>query len=143
MKLATPTVLFLVLATSASNLVSAPGSLPPYKDPQVTSIQKEPYRATFTPYANVPDALGSTGDSSRVFNLNGIREFKLINGKANVPTGYGSKDFNTADWDEIPVPSNWQRHGYGLPIYSNSRLNTEPDEVGLYRRTFALPERLV
>jgi hypothetical protein len=40
----------------------------------------EPYRATFTPYASVQDALDDKGDSSRVFNLNGTWEFYKMSG---------------------------------------------------------------
>lgn len=62
-----------------------------------------------------------------------------------------------SSWDTIPVPSNWEMHGYGTPIYTNftypflnnppliqpqkSYTNeTEVNPVGSYRRDFNLPE---
>lgn len=51
-------------------------------------------------------------------------------------------------WDEIPVPSNWQMHGYGIPIYTNVRYPFPADPphiphdynpVGSYRTEFEAP----
>jgi len=52
-----------------------------------------------------------------------------------------------ASWDTIPVPSNWQLHGYGVPNYCNAQYPYPvdpphvPDDnpVGIYRRTFHVP----
>ncbi|HKL21821.1 MAG TPA: glycoside hydrolase family 2 TIM barrel-domain containing protein [Tichowtungia sp.] len=118
----------------------AAGNLPPYEDPEVTSIHLEPYRATFTPYPSAELALQEKEGSPRIINLNGIWKFKMVNGKSQVPEGYMEEDFQDTLWEQIPVPGNWQRYGFGVPVYSNSKLNTEPDEVGLYRRRFELPE---
>ncbi len=38
-------------------------------------------------------------------------------------------------WTKIPVPSNWELHGFGNLTYRDS---TDPN-IGEYRRTFALP----
>jgi len=51
-------------------------------------------------------------------------------------------------WDEIPVPSNWQMHGYGRPIYLNMRypfpvnppyIPHDYNPVGSYRIDFRIP----
>ena len=51
----------------------------------------------------------------------------------------------------LPVPSNWQMHGYGRPVYTNILypfpqnpreapvVPREKNEVGSYRRTFVVP----
>ncbi|GAH85955.1 unnamed protein product, partial [marine sediment metagenome] len=61
-------------------------------------------------------------------------------------------EFVTNGWNEIPVPSNWQMHGYGIPIYLNVRyplsvrkenipsINHEYNPVGSYRTEFEIPE---
>ena len=58
-------------------------------------------------------------------------------------------DFDSSDWKEIDVPSNWETRGYGRPIYTNStypwKVNTPliPDidnPVGHYLKTFEIPE---
>jgi beta-galactosidase len=67
----------------------------------------------------------------------------------------------TPQWKEIPVPANWQMHGYGIPVYTNIDLSVceksadvmgEPpshytnfpeenrNQVGSYRHRFTLPE---
>ncbi|MBM4049661.1 MAG: DUF4981 domain-containing protein, partial [Planctomycetes bacterium] len=67
-------------------------------------------------------------------------------------------DFDVSGWNDIPVPSNWQLHGYGTPYYKNlgytiqkdwPRVMTEPPKnytayaernpVGSYRREFEMP----
>src|SRR5438128_1027752 len=50
-------------------------------------------------------------------------------------------------WNTLPVPSNWQLHGYGRPNYTNVAYPYPVDPphvpqdnpVGLYRHTFSLP----
>lgn len=61
-----------------------------------------------------------------------------------------------SSWKEIPVPSNWEMHGYGTPIYSNFTYpfknnppfiqpekgytnEIEVNPVGSYRRNFIIP----
>ncbi len=54
-----------------------------------------------------------------------------------------------SEWDTIAVPSNWERQGYGYPIYVNvpypfeidePNVPTEDNPVGSYRRAFDVPE---
>jgi beta-galactosidase len=59
---------------------------------------------------------------------------------------------DVSQWDTIAVPSNWEMHGYGSPIYAPANMprslrkrrmpNIDPDNnpVGSYRRDFVLPE---
>ena len=39
------------------------------------------------------------------------------------------------EWAKLPVPSNWEMHGFGTMSYHS----TEPSEVGEYRRVFSVP----
>ncbi len=69
------------------------------------------------------------------------------------------QDFDTSQWNSLPVPSNWQLHGYAVPLYSNIKYpflkgpprvtGTPPveftsyrwrNQVGSYRRTFRVPD---
>lgn len=115
-------------------------NLTPYDDPEVTSVNLEPYRATFTPYENAEAATVAAKTTSRTLSLNGLWKFQMVLGKEHVNPDFVQPAFDDHDWADLPVPGNWQRHGFGLPVYSNSTLNTEPDEVGLYRRTFTVPK---
>jgi len=110
-----------------------------YNNPEIVSENALPVRSYFVPY---PDEISAQneGFSDRQLSLNGNWLFKLIINKDKVPENYYSKNFDTSDWHRLPVPSNWQSYGYGLPVYSNTTLDVEPDEVGLYRTTFASPK---
>jgi beta-galactosidase/beta-glucuronidase len=56
-------------------------------------------------------------------------------------------DYEISSWDSIPVPSNWQLEGHGMPIYANVSMPFESNppsvphegnETGLYRHDFNL-----
>ncbi|MFM9024009.1 MAG: glycoside hydrolase family 2 TIM barrel-domain containing protein [Planctomycetaceae bacterium] len=80
---------------------------------------------------------------------------------ADRPVGFHEPGFDDSSWPGIPVPSNWQLHGYGVPLYTNfeypfavhppavmgeppGQFTNHPAErrnpVGCYRRGFRLPE---
>ncbi len=65
-----------------------------------------------------------------------------------VPEGFEDPSFNTENWDEIKVPSNWQMEGYGHPKFRNVALSFESDPphipayynpTGCYKRNFTVP----
>ena len=45
--------------------------------------------------------------------------FKLFENPLKVSEGFENVDYEDVDWDFIPVPSNWELHGYGKPVYTN------------------------
>jgi len=51
---------------------------------------------------------------------------------------YCSKGRQSDEWTTIPVPSNWEQHGFGN--YNYGRDDDKHDESGLYRTTFFAPE---
>lgn len=79
--------------------------------------------------------------------LSGVWRFSYAESVAEAPEGFERADFEDSGWDRLPVPSNWQMHGYGKPVYSNVRypFPVDPPHVpdangtGCYRRTFSLP----
>ena len=94
-------------------------------------------------------------DESRYrISLNGTWKFHWhVN--ADVPVeNFFKDDLNDSGWDDIEVPSLWQLKGYGKPIYLcsfmpegvSTRKSQIPkvfhdlNEVGIYRRTFSLPD---
>lgn len=46
----------------------------------------------------------------------------------------------SGEWTKIPVPSNWEQHGFGGYDYGHVAPNEKYDEVGTYRTTFKVPE---
>ncbi len=85
------------------------------------------------------------GDAPRL-SLNGAWAFRLSE-RADVPADFVERRFDDSGWDRIPVPSHWQLHGYGAPVYTNVRYPFPldppyvPDEnpTGDYRCRFDVP----
>ena len=107
-----------------------------------------PAHATSIPYADMETALGGERGASSFFRLlNGLWQFQYLTSPADVPPGFFEEAFDASQWDRLPVPSNWQMHGYGRPQYTNINYPFPVDPphvpsdnpVGLYRREFALP----
>jgi len=55
-------------------------------------------------------------------------------------------DFKVSDgrkageWHKIPVPANWEQHGFGYYDYGYRQPEGKKEESGLYRTTFTIPE---
>ncbi|MFV8326635.1 glycoside hydrolase family 2 TIM barrel-domain containing protein [Flavobacterium sp. ZS1P14] len=120
----------------------------PWEDPTVTSINRQPSRATGYSYTNVEDALKGDRTKSRLQMLNGAWDFKYA-----VNLKEASKDFykgKVSGWDTIEVPSNWELKGYDNPIYKSAVYPFRPinppfipkdyNGVGSYQRSFTVPE---
>ena len=82
-------------------------------------------------------------------SLNGPWKFHWVSDPADRPPDFFRADFDDGSWDEIPVPSNWELLGYGIPIYTNIPYPFPPDPprvpdhwnpVGSYRRSFTVPD---
>jgi len=129
-----------------------------WENPKVFGINKEPDAATLMPYATRDAALaGNRMASSYCKLLNGTWRFDYYPNPASVIGGFEATDYDDSDWDDIPVPSNWQMMGdvlhgkpkYDVPHYTNvtypfpiDRLPGVPEDdnpVGIYRTTFTVP----
>lgn len=122
-------------------------------DPRITDINRLPSRATFMPCETLDEAKKGEGKlSSRYFGLNGEWKFRLFYTYRNRILSFADVEFDSSDWDEIPVPSCWQMQGYDYPIYSNvqypwERIQepvppeapTDYNPVGCYIKKFSLP----
>ena len=147
--------LFLVIAMGffigiVFNSNHAQTLLPVIEDPSVVAINKLPAHASFFPFENLSLAKNNESSSSkRYLSLNGKWLFKWSKNPNSRPKDFYKTDYNTKDWKNLEVPSNWQLHGYGVPIYVNipypfSFKKTPnppdvPDEdnpVGSYKRSF-------
>ncbi|MFG2982103.1 glycoside hydrolase family 2 TIM barrel-domain containing protein [Streptomyces sp. NPDC048258] len=80
--------------------------------------------------------------------LDGPWRFRLAAGLHDLSAGFEAPGFDDRGWEELPVPSCWQMHGFGAPAYTNVTYPFPvdpphvPDEnpTGEYRRAFTLPE---
>lgn len=125
-----------------------PFPLPDWNNLQVLSRHREPAAATSIPYADAEMAQAGERGMSPFFRLlNGEWRFSYWPAPRAVPAGIARDDY-AGDWDRITVPGNWQRQGYGRPQYTNVAYPYPvdppfvPDDnpVGVYKKTFALPE---
>ncbi|GAA5510205.1 glycoside hydrolase family 2 TIM barrel-domain containing protein [Novipirellula caenicola] len=132
-----------------------------WENEQIVSQNKQPPRATSLPFADRESAIQATPEATPYFqSLNGIWKFNWVKQPSDRPVDFYRPDFDVRQWDDLAVPSNWQMHGYGVPLYSNipypfkkdpPRVMGEPPKhftnfdqrnpVGSYRRQFAIPEQ--
>ncbi|QLC64788.1 DUF4981 domain-containing protein [Flavobacterium sp. LPB0248] len=121
-----------------------------WENPAVFEINRESARATFLPYADESSAIADQYTRSPWYlSLDGQWKFNWAPTPDQRPKDFFKTDFNTANWKEIKVPSNWELMGYGIPVYSNiiypfvknpPFIDHADNPVGSYKRTFELPE---
>ena len=141
---------------------------PKWEDETIFAENKERAVATYMPYNNQAEMLADAAYyatpwtepvNSRYMTLNGTWKFNLVSEPSQRPLTFFEAGFDVSAWDEIPVPSNWEMHGYDKPIYNNVEYphsNTPPfinarpghndggknygiNPVGSYVRTFEVP----
>ena len=100
-----------------------------------------------------------SSESTCVQSLNGDWKFHWSRRPEERPIQFFEPTFDASQWATIPVPSTWEREGYGTPLYVNSRypfqvdpprVMGEPDKsftsfdqrnpVGSYLHPFDIPE---
>ncbi len=145
----------LLAATSATIAVSlgAVTSAQPddaWNNLNVIQVNTEKPRATMISYADEASARSDDRSRSPWFKLlNGDWKFHWSKNPASRPKQFHKPGFDDSGWGTIPVPSNWQVHGHGTPIYTNveyphpknpPHAPTEYNPVGSYRTTFTVPD---
>ncbi len=125
---------------------------PEWDNPAVVAVNREKPRATMMIYPNA--TLARQRDRTRspwFMSLNGKWKFHWSAKPAERPADFYRIEFDDSRWPLIPVPSNWQLHGYDLPIYTNiiypfpydpkgpPVVPKENNPVGSYRTRFKLP----
>jgi beta-galactosidase len=110
---------FAALAAAVPPSAAAAGR-PVWENPEIFGVNKEAAHATFVPYKERATALKDRRtDSAWVLPLDGDWKFRWSPDPAHRPRTFFRSDFDASKWDTIPVPSNWQLHGHGTPIYTN------------------------
>ncbi len=120
-----------------------------WENPAVIGINKLPARATMYSFESETKALQFHKEkSSRVQSLNGDWQFNWSPRPSEAPADFLNPNFS--DWKTIPVPSNWELEGYGQAVYINSghpwhrhdypKIGDEDNPVGIYKRTFTIPD---
>lgn len=124
-----------------------------WENPKIFEQNKERSHAIMMPFADTESAL-SGKESEYKLMLNGTWKFYWQMGVENVPANFWDDNFDYSSWADTPVPSVWQLNGYGKPIYLCNtlpdtlsskkseipKIKHEENEIGIYRRTFTIPE---
>ena len=147
--------LLLVAAAASWKGATAQTLLPYIEDPAVVEENKLPARASFftASAAATTDVTGpSYGD--RYLSLDGTWKFRWSRTPESRPVGFEAPGYDVSDWDDIPVPANWEIEGFGTPIYTNhpypfywQETPNPPDipdgwnPVGSYVRSFEVPKK--
>ncbi|WP_455498344.1 glycoside hydrolase family 2 TIM barrel-domain containing protein [Coprobacter sp.] len=136
-----------------------------WENETIFAINKERGHTTYVPFASIEELKADPSyrkawernRSSRYLLLNGNWKFNWVKDPKERPVNFYKKNYDVSGWKEIPVPSNWEMHGYGTPIYTNityPHKNIPPfiqsqtgytnekeyNPVGSYRRDFNIPE---
>lgn len=122
------------------------------ENPEVVGINKYAPHCTLIPYPDERMALENNRVMSPDFQmLNGYWKFNWVERPDDRPKDFYLPEYNDYKWKQIPVPSNWEFQGYGVPIYVNipyerTRKPNPPEiprdynPVGSYRHRFNIPE---
>ncbi|HXY69515.1 MAG TPA: glycoside hydrolase family 2 TIM barrel-domain containing protein [Gemmatimonadales bacterium] len=139
------------------------GPTPDWDNPRVVHRNTEPPRASFTAFPTEAQALADgpiapfwqtdhPTTSPWYRSLNGQWKFHYSPRPADRPVDFWRTDFDDRAWPRIPVPSNWERQGFGVAVYTNIKypfhalsrptppeLPADNNPVGSYRHVFAVP----
>ncbi len=135
-----------------------------WENETIFAINKEPGHVTYIPFPSVEslkkdksfDKPWEEPSSSLYLSLNGDWKFHWVKKPSERPKDFYKTNYDVSSWKEIPVPSNWEMHGYGTPIYTNITYpfknnppfiqpqkgytnEIEVNPVGSYRRDFSIP----
>ncbi|MDI9861832.1 glycoside hydrolase family 2 TIM barrel-domain containing protein [Flectobacillus roseus] len=121
----------------------------PWENPSLIDIGKEKAHADFVLYAEKSSAVTKKPQASPFYqSLNGTWKFVYADRISDAPSNYFETNLDDSKWNDLPVPSNWERKGFGTAIYTNIVYpfpKNPPfiggdNPVGTYRKAFTVPE---
>lgn len=108
-----------------------------WENPAVFNINREDPHATLISFNDAESASkGVKWESPNYISLDGKWKFNYANTPAERPSWFFKDDYDTRDWKEIEVPSNWQMKGYDVPVYTNI-----PYPFVLYRKIYGIRDQ--
>jgi len=117
-----------------------------WENPEVFNINREYPHASLISFNDEKSAIEAIkANSPNYISLDGMWKFNWVKSPDQRPFWFFKDDYDTRDWKDIEVPSNWQMKGYDVPIYVNitypykkdpPRIQHEFNPVGSYKRSF-------
>ncbi|BCG09641.1 beta-galactosidase [Buttiauxella agrestis] len=131
-------------ATVAASLAAILGRRD-WENPAVTQLNRLPAHPPFASWRCEQAARKDTASESTI-SLNGDWQFTYFTQPERVPQSWIAADL--PDAQTLPVPSNWQMHGFDVPIYTNVTYPIpvtpprvpEENPTGCYSLTFNINE---
>lgn len=120
-----------------------------WENPSFFEWNKEKPRATSMLFNTKADVVADDYSRSSFYHsLNGAWQFMYVPRYQERPVDFYKEDFDTRNWSNIAVPSNWEVEGHGIPIYTNIAYpfpRNPPfiggdNPVGTYRKEFEVPD---
>lgn len=138
-----------ISAVTESGIITVNDGKPEWTNEFVNQVNRVKQHAAMIPHSSVNELLTLTKYTSpNVKLLNGDWKFNWVERPADAPADFYKVGYDISTWPTIPVPGNWERNGYGYPIYVNQPYPfpknppvapTEYNPVGSYKHTFTLP----
>ena len=93
-----------------------------FEDNHIFGVNDEPMRAYYIPTspAQDPNWMSRT-ETDRFLLLNGDWKFRYFDSIYDCQEAFYDEGYDTNHFDTLPVPSNWQDHGYDIHQYTNTR----------------------
>jgi beta-galactosidase len=138
-----------VLSLLFCNLAFAQPSNHDWENPGLIDQNKEKPHATCMLFNKAEDVIADDYSRSPWYqSLNGTWKFVYVAKWADRRQDFYRTDLDDSKWNDLPVPSNWERKGFGIPIYTNivyphprnPPYIGENNPVGTYRKQFTVPE---
>jgi len=120
-----------------------------WENPEMFNQNREDPHATLISFPDEQSALEAIkANSPNYLSLDGTWKFNWVKSPDQRPFWFFKDDYDTRDWKDIEVHSNWQMKGYDVPIYVNISYPYKKDPpfiqhdwnpVGSYKRSFKVP----
>lgn len=90
-----------------------------WENQYITQRNRYPMHTPYGAYESIEQALDCDRNAScYVMSLNGLWKFHMYQNPEAVEDFWLS-NFDSSSWQQIPVPGNWEYHGFNKPIYTN------------------------
>jgi beta-galactosidase len=149
-------ILMIILSLSSCKKLSKYEGVPftekvprDWENPEVFNINREDPHSTLISYPDEQSALEAIkANSPNYLSLDGTWKFNWVKSPEQRPFWFFKDDYDTRNWKNIDVPSNWQMKGYDVPIYVNINypfkknppfIQHDWNPVGSYKRSFRVP----
>ena len=115
--------LYLMSAFAVSTLAASAQKTPVWCDPAVNEVNRKTDVANYFAYetealaekSQMP-SLNPKARSSRYMSLEGKWKFHWVENANERPDNFYALNYDDSQWDQIPVPGNWEMYGYGDAI---------------------------